>query len=89
MIAPNAPIPGDRLSQFHPQQLMLDHHPMLYQPEQLPFYPMKPEGNDDDWRRIMQWSQPGFYCGYPAQCYQRQGNYWAGVSLASVAKRPK
>jgi len=41
----------DGLSQFHPQQLLLDHYPIVYKPEQLPFHPMNPEGNVEDWQK--------------------------------------
>jgi len=77
----------DGIAQFHPQQLLLDHYPILYEPEQLPFHPMTPGGNVEDWQKMVQWTQPGFYSCYPAQCYQNRGNYWAGISLSTLAKR--
>jgi len=43
----------DGMSQFHPQQLLLDHNPIMYKQGQLPFHPMNPGGNIDDWRRMM------------------------------------
>lgn len=79
--------PGHGLFPFHPQQLLLDHFPIMYQPEQLPFHPQIPEGNTDNWKKMMQWSQPGFYSCYTAQSYQNQGNYWAGIRLSAVAKK--
>jgi len=42
------------LFQFHPQQLQLNHYPVFYKPEQLPFHPMNPDGNKDNWRQMMQ-----------------------------------
>jgi len=76
------------IAQFHPQQIMLDHIPILYKPEQLPFHPVIPARNVNEWKKMAKWTQPGFYCCYPAQCYQSEGNYWAGVSLSTVAKKP-
>lgn len=42
------------ISQFHPQQIILNHYPMIYNREQLPFHPMNAEGTEVDWRRMMQ-----------------------------------
>jgi len=39
------------LAQFHPQQLLLDHYPILYEPGQLPFHPVTPGGNVEDWQK--------------------------------------
>jgi len=75
------------IAQFHPQQIMLDHNPILYKPEQLFFHPMTPAKNVSEWQKMAKWKQPGFYSCYPAQCYQSEGNYWAGVSLSTVAKK--
>jgi len=72
---------------FHPQQLQLNQNPIAYKPGQLPFHPMLPEGNFENWRNMMQWAQPGFCSSYIAQSYQNEGNYWAGICLSSVAKR--
>jgi len=78
--------PACELFPFHPQQLQLDHYPIAYEPEQLPFHPMIPEGITDNWTKMMQWAQPGFCSGYIAQSYQKEGNYWAGICLSNVAK---
>jgi len=72
---------------FHPQQLQLNQNPITYKPEQLPFHPMLPAGNFENWTNMMQWAQPGFSPGYIAQSYQYKGNYWGGICLSTVAKR--
>jgi len=79
--------PPPELFAFHPQQLKLNQNLISYEPEQLPFHPMLPEGNFHSWRNMMQWAQPGFYSSYTAQSYQNKGNYWAGICLSTVAKR--
>jgi len=75
------------LFQFHPQQILLDQFPITYRPEQLPFHPQIPEGNTDNWKKMIQWTQPGFYSCYTAQSYQNQGNFWGGICLSTVAKK--
>lgn len=79
--------PPPEMFAFHPQQLQLNHNQIIYKPEQLPFHPTVHEGNFDNWRKMMQWAQPGFCSGYIAQSYQNKGNYWAGICLSTVAKK--
>jgi len=80
--------PPHQIFDFHPQQIQLDQYSINYKPEQLPFHPMVPKENCDNWRKMMQWAQPGFFSGYIAQSYQNRGNYWAGICLSTVARRP-
>jgi len=81
------PQPAQGLYKFHPQQLLLDQFPITYKPEELPFHPQIPTGITNNWKRMMQWAQPGFYSCYTAQSYQSQGNYWGGICLSAVAKK--
>jgi len=50
------PEPAIGIFPFHPQQKLLNHFPIVYTPEQLPFHPQIPVGTSDNWKRMMQWA---------------------------------